>query len=838
MTDRHRHARLRQTGADSRVVGTPGGRRVAGRWWAALVALAAACVLASAAAPAADAVVWTADAGTKVFPSTKARDRSTLQLYAAGDEYEGGQIALRGSATRSVSLSWAAGSSALLVDNSTLSRVGYVYVRTPSTGTGARKGKYPDPLLPKEFGQTLSVPASTTSFYVLVHVPRGTPAGDYAGTIEVREGSTTTPIAVELHVYGFDLPKERVPALFSINQTNVKQSLRGSIPWNYDNQVKVLGAYYDFYKSYGFSPGGFTPVAWVDRSNGALTDADRYADRVSQWLDDDADDAGFAVTRFAWSKYWPWRLSTPTSQKTKTIKYLTNLCNLYKERGWEDQAYAFPVDEPSPGRAERRAEAYARMLHTASANAGFRANFLLTTEPRPVRYKGRPANKFLYNDVDIWATRVYRFWDWIGPLRERQRAGKQAWMYTYSFNPEARRAPTFLIDEPLADEHALFWMMWRWRADGTLYWRANKWTRASGGGWRNPFSNPLSFRSSNGTLRFNGEASLLYPGYYPNYGYKDPYAPPMSSLRFEALRDGLEEHTYLELAGDNGDFGDLDADVNRVAQEVAKALTRYRTGAYPWNWKNIPWFKKDANAYAGARRRVAETIERAQNGQMPSVATGVVLDGEGDPIKGATVSDGILSTRTAADGSFRLEGVLASYRLRASHPRYKTVYQYGEAGSTVHEFTLNDGSARLITSFSSTYRTSGTRMWRTVSSAYTSAGTKALKLKLRGRRAQFTYRLPSKWQRLRSSQRIRRLEFDIYSANGVSWKNPWKLKVIAYDYKGRRAWQRYILNPNDWTHISLRLPTRNFNRCRVTKIVIKMTSTKTRTFWLDGLIAR
>ena len=76
------------------------------------------------------------------------------------------------------------------------------------------------------------------------------------------------------------------------------------------------------------------------------------------------------------------------------------------------------------------------------------------------------------------------------------------------------------------------------------------------------------------------------------------------------------------------------------------------------------------------------------------------------------------------------------------------------------------------------------------------------------------------------------------SANGVSWKNPWKLKVIAYDYKGRRAWQRYILNPNDWTHISLRLPTRNFNRCRVTKIVIKMTSTKTRTFWLDGLIAR
>lgn len=254
MSDRQRRARSWLPGADPRPPGPARAGGAGARWCAAFAVAAVACLLALVAAPAAEATVWTTDSGTKVFPSTKARDNSTLQLHAAGDEYEGGQIALRGSAKRSVSLSWTAGSDALLIDNSALSRVGYVYVKRPSTGTGARKGNYPDPLLPKDFGQTMSVPSSTTSFYVLVHVPRGTPAGDYTGTIEVTEGSTITPVAVRLHVYGFDLPKERVPALFGLNQTNVKQSLRGSIPWTYDNQVKVLGAYYDFYKSYGFSP--------------------------------------------------------------------------------------------------------------------------------------------------------------------------------------------------------------------------------------------------------------------------------------------------------------------------------------------------------------------------------------------------------------------------------------------------------------------------------------------------------------------------------------------------------------------------------------------------------
>ena len=68
------------------------------------------------------------------------------------------------------------------VDNAKLYRVFYVKVTTPTTKLGSRAGWYPDPLVPRDFGAVQSVPGSvnpgpTTPFYILVHVPLGTPAG-------------------------------------------------------------------------------------------------------------------------------------------------------------------------------------------------------------------------------------------------------------------------------------------------------------------------------------------------------------------------------------------------------------------------------------------------------------------------------------------------------------------------------------------------------------------------------------------------------------------------------------------------------------------------------------
>src|SRR5664279_884949 len=97
--------------------------------------------------------------------------------------------------------------------------------------------------------------------------------------------------------------------------------------------------------------------------------------------------------------------------------------------------------------------------------------------------------------------------------------------------------PNFVIDKSLADERVWGWLMQQWHVDGLLYWGVNRWGNARTGvvGSRDPYKDPISFIWSDGRV-CNGEASIIYPGYYPRYGLTDRNAVPVSSLRLEAQR--------------------------------------------------------------------------------------------------------------------------------------------------------------------------------------------------------------------------------------------------------------------------------------------------------------
>ena len=112
--------------------------------------------------------------------------------------------------------------------------------------------------------------------------------------------------------------------------------------------------------------------------------------------------------------------------------YLTELCRVDEQNGWEKKAYAYIVDEPDGAAGERKAEKYARVLHRASAKSGFRSASA-TDEPRPKSLGGiKTANAFLFDDVDIWVPRYIYFFGRVPALRDRQRHGDEIWWYTYA----------------------------------------------------------------------------------------------------------------------------------------------------------------------------------------------------------------------------------------------------------------------------------------------------------------------------------------------------------------------------------------------------------------------
>jgi hypothetical protein len=565
---------------------------------AGVAALAATTLLATAAP--ARAAVWVIPATARALPGTPPGKAKTLALDAAGGEYEGAQVVVRGASARDVQLSWAAGSDALITDNATLSQVAFVHITHPSTDTHAAPGYYPDPLLPRAFGETVRMPAKTAALYVLVHVPYGTKAGAYAGTLHVQNGAEAADLGVRLRVWDFGWKRLSTHTAFSLSTNAIKESLRGSRGFSAKTKEHLLTAYSTMLLQHGVTP---MPPPATPRLSGDSIDETQYAADLAPWAG--ADGLAFPDVQIPWYSWFPESL-TPSLAATSWMRsYLTGVCRVFADNGWQEKAFAYVVDEPTSVAGERAAEAYAKVLHRASAAAGFRCRFLLTDDPRPTSLGGiKGANSFLFDDVDIWCTRYYYFFGRVPALLERRAAGKEIWWYTYA-NAGADRVPGYLIDKPLSDQRVFGWLMQEWNVDGLLNWGTNRWGNAyTGNGWRDPYQDPVSYRKTDGRVA-NGDTCLIYPGYYPKYGLTDSLAGPVSSLRLEALRDGLEDREYLRVAARTSGGAAL-------ASKVAAQIAWYPYPVRQANVFDFPKYTTEAGAFDTARRRLAEIIEQGR----------------------------------------------------------------------------------------------------------------------------------------------------------------------------------------------------------------------------------
>ncbi len=565
-------------------------------------ALLPAALLLLAAAPA-HAAVWVIPASERAFPKTPPGHVQSIALDAAGNEYEGAQVVVRGAAARDVSVGWATGSDVLITENATLSQVAYVHVTHPSTDTHLPAGDYPDPLLPRDFGATVRLPAATAALYVLVHVPYGTPAGTYSATLHVVNGGEAADLPMRLRVWGFGWRRLSTHSAFALSTRAIETSLRGSIGFSGEHKQQILTAYYSMLLAHGVTP--MPPNALPNASGDGSFSAERYAAALEPWAD--AAGLDFPDVQIPWYRWFPWSMAAGSAAEPRLLTYLTQVCRVFKDNGWQNKAFAYVIDEPTSTKSERAVESYAKLLHRASAQAGFRCRYLLTDEPRPTSLGGsKTANSFLFDDVDIWCPRYYYFFGRVPALRARRAAGQEIWWYTYA-NSAAAVNPGYLIEKPLADQRVFGWLMEEWNVDGLLNWGTNRWGDAlTGNGWRDPYKDPLSYRKPLPDGRVaNGDTCLIYPGYYPRYGLTDPLAGPVSSLRLEALRDGFEDREYLRLAARTSGGA---AFVKKVAAQVAWY-------PYPIRQANVfdfPKYATKAGVFERARTQLAQRIEASQ----------------------------------------------------------------------------------------------------------------------------------------------------------------------------------------------------------------------------------
>jgi hypothetical protein len=573
----------------------------------AALAVAAACALASASAV---GIETRALLLAQRFTPDRAPSSSKLaeRLIALRGETEGFQLAVRSPGGR-LHAELSRGTDELLRGSVRILRVGFVTVTKPSSGVGFGPGRYADPL-PRQVPSGLETTAGKWGgFVVLVDVPRDARPGVYRGAVDVKgprgDVLTSHPFSVRVSTVraiprtdrrsfralggfttGWYLASAPIP--------NPERDAGARLQRQYRNLVNFFAEHY------------MTPMSW---DYGRPNRLGRYGEGTSDWsrspvfvrdyneaplpaklLPARGDDFGLARD---------WRSAGAT--------YLSNVAAYWRAHGWlGDSTYLLVADEPSNAAEREELPAINRLVHEQARGVKTIATaFPYDRTPARTlcrRFGSRScvifrgvvnSNRKLWNggsdDLDAWAVATNRYYGrytagleraygidhardtWKHLQRVRRRA--EVWSYTY-FMP-TRSIPQLTIDGPPTDPRLLFlwnayeqnrgWLVWhvaRW-VDGANYSR-----RTARAASRNPYVDPLSSTTQRGEVA-NGDVSLIYPPVSQQYDLTDALAPPVTSLRFETLRDGIEDVNLVTLYRERYGQRAVKAALGRIFGKVA-----------------------------------------------------------------------------------------------------------------------------------------------------------------------------------------------------------------------------------------------------------------------------
>jgi len=210
------------------------------------------------------------------------------------------------------------------------------------------------------------------------------------------------------------------------------------------------------------------------------------------------------------------------------------------EKGWLDEAFVYWFDEPLPKDYDY-------------INNGFRK--LKAAAPRIPRMLTvmEGVDERLYGGPDIWCSISNKYDHTIAEARRQ--VGESFWWYICT-GPKAPYC-TLFIDHPGTELRVWLWQTWQRNIEGILVWQTNYWTSATAypDHAQNPYEDPMGWRTGYGTPRGerhpwgNGDGRFIYP---PEAAADArPQEPvtegPVDSLRWEMLRDGIEDYEYLAM---------------------------------------------------------------------------------------------------------------------------------------------------------------------------------------------------------------------------------------------------------------------------------------------------
>lgn len=445
-----------------------------------------------------DVAVWVEPSIEKVFPDDQVESlgafEPTIHVALARNEYEPFQLVLRPREGRdlfdvSIAVNDLVNESAnarIPASDIRISRVAYVPVRVPSYFEGPT-GLWPDPLPPLDMPFHVSG-GQTTPIWFTVHARSNLPGGNYRGLLEVQfADAEPIELTVQVRVFDFELPV--TPALKTDFGFSIEAALRGAKMRGGNSTREALSrAYLENALAHRVT---LRELIQFPANATAIN-----SQRIERLL-------ASGVTS----------ISVPASL-LDAPEQLAQLNALVKQERLQKRVFVHLADEPGP---DTWSQVIAKMNAWKSAAPNI-----------PILATAAGLDPFLPEDLDICALHMPVI-DTInsGLIVKRILDKKETWCYVDE--SPARPYANLFVDFAGIEHRILFWQASVLGFRGMHYWSVN---------YSEPDQDP--WKSQLDATPVNGDGCLVYPG----------ADGPVNSIRWEIIRDGIEDYDYLSLLSD------------------------------------------------------------------------------------------------------------------------------------------------------------------------------------------------------------------------------------------------------------------------------------------------
>ncbi|MBN1123828.1 MAG: DUF4091 domain-containing protein [Sedimentisphaerales bacterium] len=214
--------------------------------------------------------------------------------------------------------------------------------------------------------------------------------------------------------------------------------------------------------------------------------------------------------------------------------YCKQLQNHLAEKGWLDKAYIYWFDEPSEDQYAFVKHGFDKLKHACPA-----IDRMITEQAEPALFDGPNIYCGMPNHYDHTVAEA------------RRDKGDRFWWYICTV-PKAPYCTEF-VDHPGTELRVWLWQAWKWNIEGILVWQVNYWSSSTAypDKPQNPYEDPMCWVSGYGVdpgVRMpwgNGDGRFIYPPEAAATPATEPVLEgPVDSIRWEMLRDGIEDYEY------------------------------------------------------------------------------------------------------------------------------------------------------------------------------------------------------------------------------------------------------------------------------------------------------